>query len=236
MALLAECRRLRRLDAPIINDATITASGGTSGTARTLTLNGGLTNNGTIAVQTYNTFDNSSGNNLQLGPGSVSMQGGTLAGSSYAYSASNFKGYGTVSAALTNTGSVYANNASNALIFTGAVTNTRGHMYASDGVTNGTLELNNDVTGGTISPNGGIIRLNNAASQLIGPMTIDAGTVNVTTAATNTALFSGTLTTAATINIASGHTANANNTAIFNNSGIIYVGTDSRICHGPEKQ
>ena len=95
--------------AALINNGTLTASGGTSGTARTLTMsNASFTNNGTLAIQQYNTFNNTSTANYTLG-GSVSLQGGTLASTAgRTYNASNLSGYGTLTAALNNTGTLTA--------------------------------------------------------------------------------------------------------------------------------
>ena len=220
------------ISSAITNDAgyTLTASGGS------LTYTGaraGSINNGTIAVNSDGTFyDNSSDTGALTVGGTVQMAGGTLsANTSRTYSTSNLKGYGTVSAPLTNTGNIYATGGANALKFTGAVTNTSQTMAASDGTTAGTLELDAAVTGGTVNPNNGsslgTVNLNATASSLNG-VTLGAGTVNVMTGANlATSLFTGTTTinTGADIYIQDGVTANAASGAILANSGTIHVGT-----------
>lgn len=173
------------LSAPItVNSGkTLTASGGISSAPQTLTLsNANLTNSGTIEIKTYNTLNNTSGNVVNLGSGNVSMQGGTLAGSGgYNYTGANFSGYGTISAPLTNSGTVKASGGT--LNVSGSLTNTETGTFdilngSSATATSYTQTAGKTIVNGTftspVTINGGILQ---GSGLIIGNVAVGGGTV-----------------------------------------------------------
>ena len=94
------------INARFTNTGSLIADGGTLALA-----NANLINNGTLTVNNAAIFNNVSGANVGLGGGSTVLAGGELRSTSGSFTnTSTITGYGTVSALLTNSGSITASN------------------------------------------------------------------------------------------------------------------------------
>lgn len=186
------------INARFTNVGSMTASGGTLNLA-----NSNFTNNGTLTVASGAGFNNASGANVSLG--NVVMTGGTLTTTSGSFINNNqIKGYGSVSASLTNNANVYADGGTNPLSLSGSVINTNHTLWGASSLSAGILELasGGTITGGFINPNNsgnlGTVRLAGATLNSVG---LGSGTVNVQSSST---INGGTTASGTQLNINSG--------------------------------
>lgn len=189
----------------------ITASGGTLKFQDFAT----LTNPGTLNVPTGGTFENALGSAMTFP--TVNLTGGTLTGSGgFANTATNFGGYGTLAAALTNSGTITANNAT-ALGITGALTNS------------GTLNAGTS----TVSPTGilafsGSGSLSNSGTVNVYGTLSNTGSALALTGSGNAYLYGGTLSGA-------GGFSNANNLAGYGSIDAALTNTGTLTATGAGK-
>ncbi len=125
------------------------------------------------------------------GSGQVTLiDGGITSFSGNITNQTTITGGGGISAFIYNRGGIFANGQT--LIVTGAIDNSLGTMSAGG---TGVLELRNQVAGGHLNPNDGLIRVTGAYPSLPGLLTnptIGAGKMELDRAGLNNPTFGGT--------------------------------------------